>query len=104
MFERWIKLFGDPCGELFEEPVAEAFRAMATRIAESLKFALSASFKVTGRKRHLLVDTLGLLLNVVHRADGVWRNASSLTVGGSFGRVGSYLWPRLGYRNLRDRN
>ena len=66
MFERWIKLFGDPCGELFEEPVAEAFRAMATRIAESLKFALSASFiKVTGRKRHLLVDTLGPLLNVV---------------------------------------
>ena len=25
MFERWIKLFGDTCGELFEEPVAEAF-------------------------------------------------------------------------------
>jgi hypothetical protein len=23
MFERWIKLFGDTCGELFEEPVAE---------------------------------------------------------------------------------
>ena len=45
MFERWIKLFGDPCGELFEEPVAEAFRAMATRIAESLKFALSASLR-----------------------------------------------------------
>jgi hypothetical protein len=30
MFERWI-MFGDPCGELFEEPVAEAFRTMATR-------------------------------------------------------------------------
>jgi hypothetical protein len=43
MCERWIKLFGDTCGELFEEPVAEAFRAKATRIAESLKFALSST-------------------------------------------------------------
>jgi hypothetical protein len=24
MCERWIKLFGDTCGELFEEPVAES--------------------------------------------------------------------------------
>ena len=70
MFERWIKLFGDPCGELFEEPVAEAFRAMATRIAESLKFALSASLSpVAGRNASSSRRrTLGLLLNVVATA------------------------------------
>jgi hypothetical protein len=39
-----------------------------------------AGKKVTGRKRQLLVDTLGL-----------WRNASSLTAGGSFRRIGGYL-------------
>jgi hypothetical protein len=43
MCERCIKLFGDTCGDLFEEPVAEAFRAKGMRIAESPKFALSST-------------------------------------------------------------
>jgi hypothetical protein len=38
MFERWIKLFGETCDELSEGPVAGAFGAKATRIAESLEF------------------------------------------------------------------
>ena len=40
MFDRWLRLFGETCGELFENEVAEAFRAKAARIAESLKLAL----------------------------------------------------------------
>jgi hypothetical protein len=43
MCERWIKLFGDTWGDLFEEPVSEAVRVKATRIAESLKLALSST-------------------------------------------------------------
>ena len=40
MFDRWLRLFGETCDELFENEVAEAFRAKAVRIAESLKLAL----------------------------------------------------------------
>jgi hemoglobin len=40
MFDRWLRLFGETCDELFEHGVAEAFRAKAARIAESLKLAL----------------------------------------------------------------
>ena len=40
MFDRWLRLFGDTCDELFEPEVAEAFRVKAERIAESLKLAL----------------------------------------------------------------
>jgi hemoglobin len=40
MFDRWLRLFGETCDELFENEVAEAFRARAGRIAESLKLAL----------------------------------------------------------------
>ena len=39
-FDRWLRLFGETCDELFENEVAEAFRAKAIRIAESLKLAL----------------------------------------------------------------
>jgi transposase len=40
-----------------------------------------AGKKVTGRKRHLLVDTLGLLLNVVvHRADVQDRDGARLVL------------------------
>jgi hemoglobin len=39
-FDRWLRLFGETCDELFENEVAEAFRAKAVRIAESLKLAL----------------------------------------------------------------
>ena len=39
-FDRWLRLFGETCDELFENEVAEAFRARAARIAESLKLAL----------------------------------------------------------------
>ena len=71
-----------------------------------------AGKKVTGRKRHLLVDTLGLLLNVVvHRADVQDRDGARLECvvldGRGFIRQNkrlSELWPCLGYRNLRDRN
>ncbi len=40
LFSRWLELFGETCGELFEPDIAEAFRAKAVRIADSLKLAL----------------------------------------------------------------
>jgi hemoglobin len=40
LFDRWLELFGETCGELFDDSLAEAFRAKALRIAESLKLAL----------------------------------------------------------------
>jgi len=40
MFDRWLRLFGETCDELFEDEVAEAFRVKAARIAESMKLAL----------------------------------------------------------------
>jgi hemoglobin len=39
-FDRWLRLFNETCGELFDEDVAEAFCAKAARIAESFKLAL----------------------------------------------------------------
>ena len=40
LFDRWLELFGETCGELFVESLADAFRVKAARIAESLKLAL----------------------------------------------------------------
>lgn len=40
LFERWLALFNQTCGELFNDSAAEAFRGKAIRIAESLKLAL----------------------------------------------------------------
>ena len=40
LFERWLALFDETCGELFDEAISEEFRAKAVRIAESLKLAL----------------------------------------------------------------
>jgi hemoglobin len=40
LFERWLALFNETCGELFDDSVSEEFRAKAARIAESLKLAL----------------------------------------------------------------
>jgi hemoglobin len=40
LFERWLALFDETCGELFDERISEQFRAKAERIAESLKLAL----------------------------------------------------------------
>jgi hemoglobin len=40
MFDRWLRLFGETCDELFEYEVAETFRTKASRIAESLKLTL----------------------------------------------------------------
>ncbi len=40
LFERWLALFNETCGELFEDGVGEEFRVKAARIAESLKLAL----------------------------------------------------------------
>ncbi|HWG06317.1 MAG TPA: group III truncated hemoglobin [Beijerinckiaceae bacterium] len=40
MFDRWLRLFGETCDELFENEFAAAFRFKAARIAESLKLAL----------------------------------------------------------------
>src|SRR5438105_7201043 len=36
LFERWLALFNETCGELFDEGVSEEFRVKAARIAESL--------------------------------------------------------------------
>jgi hemoglobin len=40
LFERWLALFNETCGELFDERVSAEFRTRAVRIAESLKLAL----------------------------------------------------------------
>ena len=40
LFERWLTLFDETCGELFDERLAAEFSAKAARIAESLKMAL----------------------------------------------------------------
>jgi hemoglobin len=40
LFGRWLALFNEACSELLDETVAAAFRAKASRIAESLKLAL----------------------------------------------------------------
>ena len=40
LFARWLALFDETCRELFDDDIADAFRAKAERIAESLKLAL----------------------------------------------------------------
>lgn len=40
LFARWLELFGATAGELFEPPLAAAFRGKAERIAESLMLGL----------------------------------------------------------------
>ena len=40
LFERWLALFDQTCGELFDATVAAAFGQKAERIAESLKLAV----------------------------------------------------------------
>ena len=40
LFARWLALFDETCRELFDDDAADAFRAKAERIAESLKLAL----------------------------------------------------------------
>lgn len=39
LFDRWLELFEQTCGELFDESLASAFHEKAARIAESLKLA-----------------------------------------------------------------
>ena len=40
LFERWLTLFDETCGELFDETIREGFRTKAERIAESLTIVL----------------------------------------------------------------
>lgn len=40
LFARWLALFDETCGELFDADVAAAFNVKARRIAESLQLAL----------------------------------------------------------------
>jgi hemoglobin len=40
LFERWLALFNETCGELFDERLRDEFGAKAATIAESLKLAL----------------------------------------------------------------
>jgi hemoglobin len=40
LFERWLALFNETCGELFDDRLSCEFGAKAARIAESLKLAL----------------------------------------------------------------
>ena len=40
LFERWLALFSETCGELFDDGISEEFRVKAARIAESLMLAL----------------------------------------------------------------
>lgn len=57
--------------------------------------------KLSGRKRHILVDTLGLLLKVkVHAADILDRDGARLLLepaGQAFGGL-SHVWADMGYR------
>src|SRR5947208_16622162 len=40
LFERWLALFNETCGELFDDGVSEEVRVKAVRIDESLMLAL----------------------------------------------------------------
>jgi hemoglobin len=40
LFERWLALFAETCGELFDDGLAAAFMVKARRIATSLQLAL----------------------------------------------------------------
>lgn len=40
LFDRWLALFEQTCGELFDATIAAAFTTKARRIAESLKLAV----------------------------------------------------------------
>ncbi len=40
LFEHWLELFAETCGELFDEAVAASFMDKARRIATSLQIAL----------------------------------------------------------------
>ena len=40
LFDRWLELFNETCGELFDVSVADEFRNKAARIAESFRLAL----------------------------------------------------------------
>ena len=40
LFERWLALFNETSGELFDDGISEQFRVKAARIAESLMLAL----------------------------------------------------------------
>jgi len=40
LFDRWLALFKQTCGELFDDNLANTFHAKAARIAESLTLAL----------------------------------------------------------------
>ena len=40
LFNRWLELFGETCGQLFDDDLAKALHVKAERIAESLKLAL----------------------------------------------------------------
>jgi hemoglobin len=63
LFVRWLELFGEACGELFEPEIAEAFRAKAARIAESLKLALyyrpTRNAVIPGEREHSLARGKG---------------------------------------------
>ena len=63
LFSRWLALFGEACGELFEDDIADAFCAKAVRIAESLKLALyyrpSKKAVIPGEREHSLARGKG---------------------------------------------
>lgn len=40
MFDRWLALFGESCGEVFEPDLAHAFVERAERVARSLRMGL----------------------------------------------------------------
>ena len=40
LFDRWLALFSETCGDLFDDSLADAIRIKTVRSAESLKLAL----------------------------------------------------------------
>jgi Transposase DDE domain len=94
-------LFGD-CSQLYEQARRHAGRAACPSVVimdgQSVKTTerggtrgFDAHKRVKGRKRHILVDTLGLLVaNRVEPADTSDRRAGALLLGGL-----SALFPRI---------
>ncbi len=63
LFSRWLELFGETCGGLFEPEIADAFRTKAVRIADSLKLALyyrpTKRTIIPGEREHPLALGMG---------------------------------------------